>query len=111
MDYYPLNKIFTQKDLYWLDQLMPGSKKKAKDALQTNQSKGNKSILNCCGVRQRGRYNVEETNDADVAPKNPDIVLKLEEGDTNNKSANGRPDSLEATLEPLLENGSSSKID
>ena len=27
MDYYPLNLIFTQKDLYWLDQLMPGKKK------------------------------------------------------------------------------------
>ena len=36
MDYKPLNKIFTQKDLKWLDQILPGAKKKAKDSESKN---------------------------------------------------------------------------
>merc|ERR1712080_210964 len=54
MDYRPMNRIFTQKDLYWLDQLMPGKKKNAEDGIKKKGAKV-RTLSNCCGLRKRGR--------------------------------------------------------
>ena len=116
MDYPPLNMLFSQKDLYWLDSLMPGAKKKAKEHLRKKQRKRSKFLSCGCCRSRRGRQVDEELNaDKDMAPMKPDIVLKIEEDlekkqnqvDSRIKKS-GQKDRLEnevSVLQPLLDNG------
>ena len=39
MDYWPLNMVFNQDDLHWLDSLMPGAKKKRREELLRKNTK------------------------------------------------------------------------
>ena len=122
MDYYPLNTIFSQKDLYWLDSLMPGSKKKVKEALRKKQRRRGKCrTFGCCGSRRKGKPADEDLmNDANMAPMEPDIVLNIEEemekkpyeadGGTITPTAVDQSESLATTLEPLLDNGTSTGV-
>ena len=116
MDYYPLNTIFTQKDLYWLDSLMPGSKKKAKEALRKKQIRRSKGrYFGCCGRGRGGKQTDEELmNDVEKAPMRPDIAVKIED-DLDKKQAHAdgaitQPINVQSNkpvtaLEPLLDNG------
>ena len=122
MDYRPLSMIFSQKDLYWLDSLMPGAKQKAKEHLRKKHKKRSRfrqishdsqQISGCCRSRRgrQGQYDVEDNN---MAPMKPDIVLKMD--DDLEKEQNQvestitsleRKDQLDnpvSVLEPLLDN-------
>ena len=116
MDYRPLNKIFTQKDLYWLDQLMPGKKKKSGAAIRKNGVKG-RTLSNCCGLRSRKRDGYVIKNDNNDSA-NPDVVLKFgsdfedksnQTGGRNTLSTNCQSDNLASTLEPLIDSADNSK--
>ena len=122
MDYKPLNKVFTQKDLKWLDQILPGAKKNTKDGLNKTKKMGFKArALGCCGVRQRNAQSYDvDGNDDDVFRPKPDVVLKIGEdigrksnpNDAINNISNGPDtDNMTSTLEPLLDNGSNVKVE
>ena len=122
MDYKPLNKVFTQKDLKWLDQILPGAKKNTKDGLNKTKKMGFKArALGCCGVRQRNTQSYDvDGNDDDVFRPKPDVVLKIGEdigrksnpNDAINNISNGpHTDNMTSTLEPLLDNGSNVKVE
>ena len=117
MDYPPLNMLFSQKDLYWLDSLMPGAKKKAKEHLRSKHKKRSKFLsCGCCRSRRGRQVDEELIADKNMAPMKPDIVLKIEEdlekkqnqvdSTIKNSGQKGRLDNNEVSvLQPLLDNG------
>ena len=118
MDYRPLNKIFTQKDLYWLDQLMPGKKKKAGNATKRNGDQG-RTISNCCGLRKRGRKSDGYViNNGSTDSKPPGVALSLgtdlekkpsQAAGRTTSSTNYQTDNLTSNLEPLIDSADNSK--
>ena len=113
MDYYPMNLLFTQKDLYWLDQLMPGKKK-----TDMNTGTDSSKLGSLCGLRKRGRKNdtYEINGKADVANNTGENYEKnkLESDDRatfcqSMLSSPNNTDKAASTLEPLLDKGANDK--
>ena len=107
MDYYPLNLIFTQKDLYWLDQLMPG-KKKTDDPIPNGFG----------GCRRRKRKNDEYVvNGKNEGSKNNGGNYEKNLVESGNRAAfcqsmlstGNNDDKAAPTLQPLLDNGVNNK--
>ena len=95
MDYYPLNLIFTQKDLYWLDQLMPGKKKTDVPTQKGRWKKNDNYVVN-------GKQNAAKSIGGDYE-KN--VVESGDRAAFCQSMLSNNADKTASTLEPLLDNG------
>ena len=118
MDYWPMNLLFTQKDLFWLDQLMPGKKKTDAPIRNGRLERGINYIGNVCGCRKRGRKNDSYVANGkyDASKDNGGNYEKKAAGSGDRAtfcqsmlSTSNNEDKAAATLQPLLDNGMDAK--
>ena len=118
MDYWPMNLLFTQKDLFWLDQLMPGKKKTDEPIRNGRLERGLNYIGTLCGCRQRGSKNDSYVVNGkyDASKDNGGNYDKKAAGSGDRAtfcqsvlSTSNIEDRAAATLEPLLDNGVDAK--